>query len=74
MSLDDEYSDYLKTPRKCKVCTWLNTQERDIREFFQRRGRDNGKKMAQFAQQKLGMEANETTVRKHFNENHDAVA
>lgn len=71
MSLDDAYTEYLAKPRNCKVCKWLAEQTQETRDFFTRRGRDNGSKMARFCQEKLGMDANETTVRKHFNENHD---
>lgn len=74
MSLDDEYTDYLKKPRVCKVCAWLRElreQKPDAVVFFQRRGPDNVAKMTRFCHEKLGLEANETTVRDHFRGNHD---
>lgn len=72
MSLDDEYTEFLAKPRNCKVCKWLSTADDEAKDFFNRRGPDNVAKIARFCSDKLGMEANETTVRKHFREDHVA--
>ncbi|WP_143817375.1 hypothetical protein [Mycolicibacterium sp. 018/SC-01/001] len=72
MSLDDEYTDYLTKPRKCRVCGWLAVQDKQTQDFFNRRGPDNAAKMTRFCQEKLDMDIKETTVRRHFRENHVA--
>lgn len=65
MSLDDEFNEFLEKPLKCKVCDWVKIQDDETRAFFNRHAPSNVAKITTFCQDRFGLDANETTVRKH---------
>lgn len=70
-SLKDVYEAAIPEPQpKCKVCDWLLQQSPEDREFFETNVRKNMAFMARVCADQLGLDAEETTVRKHVRSGH----
>lgn len=64
-TLMDEFEVFEKPPQKCKVCDWRSGLSEEHRAFFDGLVGENMAKMTRFCADKLGLDAEESTVRKH---------
>lgn len=70
MSLDAEFQAFIKKPNRCSVCNWLNTQDAETRDFFDRNAAANVARMTTFAKERFDLPCEVTAVRRHVRENH----
>jgi hypothetical protein len=73
MSLADLYqAAQPPSKKKCKVCDWYDQLSDNDKAFFDEKASDNVAFMTRVCVDHLGLEAEESTVRKHVRERHAA--
>lgn len=73
MSLADLYEAAKPLPdKKCKVCVWYRQLSDADKVFFDEKAHANMSFMTRVCVENLGLDAEETTVRKHVREQHVA--